>query len=471
MSGPSSGVSPTYSSEGQRQSFRRLLQSSFLRFIRAEAASGIVLIVSTVLALGLANSPVREGFANLWSMVIELRAYRLSLALSLRDWINDGLMAVFFLVVGMEIKRELIQGELASLKKAALPVVAAAGGMLVPAAIFLLCTSGTSFQRGFGIPTATDIAFTVGVMAILGRRVPLGAKVFVTALAIADDLGAVVVIAVFYSSHAALAGLIPVVGLTLILVGLNWLGVRNLAIYLLLGGLLWLAMHSAGVHATLAGILLAMCIPLTGRHGDRDFLVAAEHALRIYSAEPAGATETERDSLTEHRESALRALAEVIAGMKSPLHRLEQQLHSVVAFAVLPLFALANAGVELPPLSQGVSALVSHPVTMGVCLGLVLGKPLGIFGFGVAAIRLGLGDLPSRTGYRALLGSAMLAGIGFTMSIFITGLAFHDAALITAAKLGVLSGSLCSALLGVIWLRWFSPMPSAQIRAPESRPQ
>ena len=453
--------------DSQRQSFRRLLQSSFLRFIRAEAASGIILIITTIVALALANSPLRQRFASLWSMEIELRAYRVALALPLRDWINDGLMAVFFLIVGMEIKRELIQGELASLKKAALPVVAAVGGMLVPALIFLSFTYGTPQSRGFGIPTATDIAFTVGVMAILGRRVPLGAKVFVTALAIADDLGAVVVIAIFYSSHAALIGLLPVLGLTLILVGFNWLGVRRLSVYLIGGVLLWLAMHSAGVHATLAGIVLAMCIPLTGRHGDRDFMVAAEHAVNVYEDGLFGDAAVERDQLGERRESALRALAEVIAGMKSPLHRLEQHLHPLVAFGILPLFALANAGVELPALSSSDSSLWQQPVTLGVFFGLLVGKPLGIFVFGFLAIKLGLGAMPSRTTYRVLLGSAMLAGIGFTMSIFITGLAFRDPALVTAAKLGVLSGSLGSALLGVVWLRLFSPQPSDAVRPPQ----
>jgi NhaA family Na+:H+ antiporter len=453
--------------DSQRQSFRRLLQSSFLRFIRAEAASGIILIITTVVALALANSPLRQRFASLWSMEIELRAYRVALALPLRDWINDGLMAVFFLIVGMEIKRELIQGELASLKKAALPVVAAVGGMLVPALIFLSFTYGTPQSRGFGIPTATDIAFTVGVMAILGRRVPLGAKVFVTALAIADDLGAVVVIAIFYSSHAALIGLLPVLGLTLILVGFNWLGVRRLSVYLIGGVLLWLAMHSAGVHATLAGIVLAMCIPLTGRHGDRDFMVAAEHAVNVYEDGLFGDVVDDPDQLRERRESALRALAEVIAGMKSPLHRLEQHLHPLVAFGILPLFALANAGVELPALSSSGSSLWQQPVTLGVFFGLLVGKPLGIFVFGFLAIKLGLGAMPSRTTYRVLLGSAMLAGIGFTMSIFITGLAFRDPALVTAAKLGVLSGSLGSALLGVVWLRLFSPQPSDAVRPPQ----
>lgn len=445
------------SSPGQRQSFRRLLQSSFLRFIRAEAASGVVLIISTVIALGLANSPWRESFAKLWSAVIELRVHRFSLALSVRDWINDGLMAVFFLVVGLEIKRELLQGELASLRKAALPVVSALGGMLVPALFFLGFTHGTPQSRGFGIPTATDIAFTVGVMALLGRRVPLGAKVFVTALAIADDLGAVVVIAVFYSHHTALWGLLPVVGLLLSLLALNLLGVRRLAPYLGMGVLLWLAMHSAGVHATLAGVVLAMCIPITGRHDAEDFVMAAEHAVSVYGERADG--EEDQDNLRERREASLRALAEVITGMKSPLHRLEQHLHTVVAFGILPLFALGNAGVELPT-GSSLTALVMQPVSLGAFFGLLCGKPIGIFAFGVIAIKLGLGAMPSRTSYRVLFGSAMLAGIGFTMSIFITGLAFTDRAQVTEAKVGVLLGSLCAALLGSLWLR-LCPSPSA----------
>lgn len=458
MRDPVSLAEPPSVANPQRQSFRRLLQSSFLRFIRAEAASGVVLIINTVIALLVANSPWRDSFAKLWSSVIELRVHRVALALPVRDWINDGLMAVFFLVVGLEIKRELLQGELASLRKAALPVVSALGGMLVPALIFLGFTHGTPLARGFGIPTATDIAFTVGVMALLGRRVPLGAKVFVTALAIADDLGAVVVIAVFYSHHTALWGLLPIAGLVLLLLSLNVLGVRRLAPYLVLGVFLWLAMHSAGVHATLAGVVLAMCIPISGRHDDQDFLIAAEHAVSTYGEHADG--EEDQDNLRERREASLRALAEVIAGMKSPLHRLEQHLHTVVAFGILPLFALANAGVELP-MGQSLKTLVMQPVSLGVFFGLLCGKPIGIFVFGALAIKLGLGAMPSRTSYRVLFGSSMLAGIGFTMSIFITSLAFSDPAQVTEAKVGVLLGSLCAAMLGSLWLRLCSPSPSS----------
>lgn len=382
-----------------------------MRFIRAEAASGIILIVNTVLALWLANSALHGRVEQIWQLAFSIPG--VGAPLSLRELVSDGLMALFFLVVGLEIKRELIDGELASVRRAALPVLGALGGMLAPALIYLAFTGGSPFARGFGIPTATDIAFTVGVMTLLGRRVPLGAKVFVTALAIADDLGAVVVIAIFYSHFGSLLSMLPVIGLTLLLMGLHLLSVRRLVVYLPIGALLWLAMHRAGVHATLSGVVLAMAIP--------------------------------------YREGQSTSASSV-----SPLHRLEQTLHPVVAFGILPLFALANAGVLLPPPALAWQVFHSQPVTLGVFFGLLLGKPIGIFACSVLAIRLGIGTLPSHTSYRVLFGSAMLAGIGFTMSIFITGLAFSDASVVAAAKTGVLAGSVCSALLGSLFLRFVS---------------
>ncbi len=396
-----------------RKSIRRLIQTAFVRFIRAEAASGIVLIINTLLALGLANSRFGEAVSAFWQTTPTLPWLGVSVRLSLRDVIGDGLMAVFFLVVGLEIKRELIAGELASVRRAALPVLAALGGMLVPALCYLAFTSGTPLARGFGIPTATDIAFTVGVMTLLGKRVPIGAKVFITALAIADDLGAVVVIAIFYSQLGSLISMLPVVGLSLLLLVLNLLGVRRLVIFLPIGGLLWWAMHHAGVHATLAGVVLAMAIPLRA--------------------------ETDEQRVQQ-----------------SPLHRLEQKLHLVVAFGILPLFALANAGVTLPAPADMWESFRSQPVTIGVFVGLLIGKPVGIFCASVLAIRLRIGAMPSLTSYGVLFGSSMLAGIGFTMSIFITGLAFSSPPQVTAAKIGVLSGSLCAALAGSLWLRFVS---------------
>ncbi|MFO0578228.1 MAG: Na+/H+ antiporter NhaA [Polyangia bacterium] len=442
-------------------------QTTFLRFLQAEATGGVLLIIATVVAMVLANSRYAEPFAALWQNHLELRFGRFAIELTVHEWINDGLMACFFLVVGLEIKRELLQGELASFRRAALPVLAAVGGMAAPGLIFTLVTSGTGHGRGWGIPTATDIAFTVGVMTLLGRRVPLWSKVFVTALAIADDLGAVVVIALFYSGKLVPAALIGVVGSTLLLIGMNRLGVRRLAPYLLVGAMLWVAMLRSGVHATLAGVILGMCIPLRESRPLTDFLDTAERALRVLrspdrhgpgdGAEP-GADEAHSPlHHTEHKEAVLASVLDAIFGLRSPLHRLGHALHDAVALGVLPLFALCNAGVRLPQQEAEIRAALAQPVTAGVFFGLLVGKPLGILIASYLAVKLRLGELPAGGTFRQLLGAALLAGIGFTMSIFITGLAYADADLVTSAKLGILGGSLVSATLGALWLRFVAP--------------
>lgn len=395
-----------------RVAVRRRLKSAFLRFLRAQATSGVFLLFCTSVALFLANSAWAVPFERFWQSFPELSGTKLRLGMSLRDFVSDGLMTVFFLVVGLEIKRELLDGELSSRRKAALPVLGALGGMLAPAFLFLAFTHGTPSARGFGIPTATDIAFTVGVMTLLGSRVPLGAKVFLTALAIADDLGAVVLIAIFYTHLSEPLLLLVVLGLGLGLAGLNVLGVRRLLPYGLLGLLLWMALHKVGIHPTLAGVAVAAAIPLV-RTGQPD---------------------DER---------------------RCPLHRLIRWLHPYVAFLILPLFALAQAGVPMPAPSQASALFWQNPISLGATVGLVVGKPLGIFCASLLAVRLKLGVLPEHVSHATLLGASMLAGIGFTMSIFITGLAFADPKQVTAAKLGVLFGSLLSALCGSLFLRIF----------------
>lgn len=441
-------------------------QTTFLRFLKAEATGGVLLIVAAAVAMVLMNSRYAAPFEALWQSHLELRAGRFALELTLREWINDGLMALFFLVVGLEIKRELLQGELASPRRAALPVLAAVGGMAAPGLIFFLLTRGAGLQRGWGIPTATDIAFTVGVMALLGRRVPLWSKVFVTALAIADDLGAVVVIAIFYTGKLVLAPLAGVAGATLLLIGLNRLGVRRLAPYLLVGAALWLAMLRSGVHATLAGVILGMCVPLRETRPAQDFVDAALHAVQILRGEPATdpdppepapAPDDHAPHPTEGRESALAAVLSTIYGLRSPLHRLGDALHGAVALGVLPLFALGNAGVPLSLPGTGSGPVLAQPVITGAFFGLLLGKPLGIVTASFLAVRLGIGELPPGGSFRQLLGAAMLAGIGFTMSIFITGLAYTEDPLVQSAKLGILAGSLTSALAGTLWLRFAAP--------------
>lgn len=388
---------------------RRQARALFLRFLRAEATGGALLILAAVAAMVLANSPSAERFAALWHHPLSLGLGRFALQLSLHAWINDGLMATFFLVVGLEIKRELVHGELASPRRAALPVLAALGGMIAPGLVFTALTWGTGLGRGWGIPTATDIAFTVGVMTLLGRRVPLWTKVFVTALAIADDLGAVIVIAIFYTGRIAIAPLVGVAGMTLLLLALNRLRVRRLWPYLILGLPLWVAMLQSGVHATLAGVLLGLCVPVS----------------------------IDEQTATEPAESG---------------SALEHAIHRSVTLAVLPLFALCNAGVVLPRVGPDLWETLRHPVTAGVFCGLLLGKPLGICAASVLAVRLRLGELPAGGTVRQLVGAAMLAGIGFTMSIFVTGLAYAEPKLVASAKLGIILGSLGSAILGAAWL-------------------
>jgi NhaA family Na+:H+ antiporter len=448
-------------------------QTTFLRFLQAETTGGVLLIIATAVAMLLANSRYAEPFAALWQNHLELRFGRFAIELTVHEWINDGLMACFFLVVGLEIKRELLQGELGSFRRAALPVLAAVGGMAAPGLIFTLVTQGTGHGRGWGIPTATDIAFTVGVMTLLGRRVPLWSKVFVTALAIADDLGAVVVIALFYTGTLALGALAWVAGATLVLVGMNRLGVRRLAPYLIVGAMLWVAMLRSGVHATLAGVILGMCIPLRESRPLADFLDASERALRVLrrpgrpkgsdgSDGGDGADEAQPPlAHTEHKEAVLAAVLDAIVGLRSPLHRLGHALHGAVAIGVLPLFALCNAGVRLPLQGPELTAALLQPVTAGVFFGLLVGKPIGIVAASFLAVRLRLGELPVGGTFRQLFGAAMLAGIGFTMSIFITGLAYAEPALVTSAKLGILGGSLASATLGALWLRFVAPTRTA----------
>ncbi|TPK94381.1 MULTISPECIES: Na+/H+ antiporter NhaA [unclassified Mesorhizobium] len=371
---------------------------SILReFLDGEAAGGIILMVAAALALIVANSPLAATYFAV------LHAYLGPLSVS--HWINDGLMAVFFLLVGLEIKREVLDGQLSTWPRRVLPGIAAAGGMLVPALVYVLINrDNAAALSGWAIPTATDIAFALGVLSLLGSRVPASLKVFLTALAIIDDLGAVIIIALFYTGGLSLAYLAAAFVVIALLVVLNRMRAMKLWPYLLLGALLWVLVLKSGVHATLAGVALALTIPLERSPG-------ISHDL-------------------EH----------------SPLHRLEHGLHRLVPFLVIPIFGFANAGVSLGGLSF--AALV-EPLTLGVAAGLVLGKLVGVFGSSALAIRFGLADLPANAGWLHMLGISLLCGIGFTMSLFIGLLAFAgDPALQDAVKVGILAGSLIAALLG-----------------------
>ncbi|WP_407316067.1 Na+/H+ antiporter NhaA [Pseudomonas sp. nanlin1] len=368
------------------------------RFFAAEAAGGLVLMGAALAALIVANSPLAAAyFATLH--------FKLA-GLSVEHWINDGLMAVFFMLVGLEIKREMLVGQLASWSQRALPGFAALGGMLVPALIYVAFNADNpQTLGGWAIPAATDIAFALGVLSLLGKRVPVSLKIFLSALAILDDLGAVVIIALFYTSGLSVPMLLAAVGVVVLLVLLNRSGVKRLLPYLLLGAVLWFCMLQSGIHATLAGVILALCIPL----GDPD------------------------------------------APGRSPLQFLEEKLHPWVAFAVVPIFGFANAGVALGGIRP---ADLLDPVPLGVALGLLVGKQVGIFALAVLAIRAGLARLPEGSSWLQLYGVAALCGIGFTMSLFIGALAFPGSPhLIDEVKVGVLMGSILAALLGVVILR------------------
>ncbi|TGQ87007.1 Na+/H+ antiporter NhaA [Mesorhizobium sp. M8A.F.Ca.ET.208.01.1.1] len=375
--------------------------SVFREFLDSEAAGGIILMVAAALALIVANSPLAETYFAV------LHAYLGPLSVS--HWVNDGLMAVFFLLVGLEIKREMLDGQLSTWPRRVLPGIAAAGGMVVPALVYVAVNSNNpAALSGWAIPTATDIAFALGVLSLLGSRVPASLKVFLTALAIIDDLGAVIIIAIFYTSGLSLAYLGAAFAVIAVLVVLNRMRMMRLVPYLVLGAILWVLVLKSGVHATLAGVALALTIPLERSAG-------IGHDL-------------------DH----------------SPLHRLEHGLHKLVAFIVIPIFGFANAGVSLAGLSFG--ALI-EPLTLGVAAGLVVGKLVGVFGSSALAIRFGLADLPAHAGWMHMLGISLLCGIGFTMSLFIGLLAFaSDMALQDAVKVGILAGSFVAALLGAALL-------------------
>ncbi|MEW6681444.1 MAG: Na+/H+ antiporter NhaA [Nitrospirota bacterium] len=414
----------------------------FERFVKLESSGGVLLLGCSLLALLAANSLWAGAVEHLWETPVTIGAGRWILTLSLHHWINDGLMAIFFFVIGLEIKREFLVGELASPRHAALPVAAAVGGMAIPAAIYALFNGGTPTARGWGIPMATDIAFAIGILTLLGKRVPLSLKVFLTALAIVDDLGSVVVIALFYTETINWGSVFPGLIILVVLMELNRQGVRHPLVYGVLGLGLWFAVLSSGIHATIAGVLLAMTIPSRARLDSDQFLAQSRATLEEF--ERAGHSR-EDEFISEAHQSALQALKSGTIHVQTPMERLEHTLHPGMQFVVMPLFALANAGVSFSGLGL---ELLADPVVLGVFFGLVVGKQVGIFLFAWGAVRAGLAALPSELGWRHIYGAAWLGGIGFTMSLFIANLAFAESALLSSAKLGILSASLVAGLTG-----------------------
>ena len=425
--------------------------SPFRSFIQAEASSGILLMGAALVALIWANSPWAPLYTELWDTDISIHFGDLEVSESLLLWINDGLMAMFFFVVGLEIKRELLAGELASPRLAALPLLAAAGGMLVPALVYIGLNFGTPEAHGWGVPMATDIAFSLGILYLLGDRVPAGLKIFLASLAIADDLGAVIAIALFYTSDISFLSLLAGAGLLVFVALLNRLGVRSPLVYGLFGiGGVWLAFLFSGVHPTIAGVLMAMTIPASMRINPAGFLHRSRAALTRFEE----ASDPMAHTLTNTAlQNALHELDVATDHAITPLRRLEKALHPWVSFLILPLFALANAGVSL---EGGFGSVLTNRVTMGIILGLVIGKQVGVTLFSWLAVRMGLAELPSGVGWRHLYGVSWLAGIGFTMSLFIGGLAFTDASHLAMAKVGVLAGSVIAGLVGAFLLLSFS---------------
>jgi NhaA family Na+:H+ antiporter len=431
------------------QTQRSRAAAAFQDFAERGVLAGFLLIAATLVAIVWANSPWASSYFHLWEVKLSLGFASRPVIGSLHHWINDGLMAVFFLLVGLEIKREVLVGELSSPRQAALPFAAAVGGMLVPAVLYSMVNLGGEGLRGWGIPMATDIAFALGVLTLLGPRVPLGLKVFLTALAIVDDMGAVAVIALFYTSTISWGAMAMAVVALLLLLAMNRLGLRQLSPYLLGGVVLWGALLSSGVHATIAGVLLAMAIPSRTRINAQEFSARARELLDEFDRSETG------DLLvltSKGQQEALYALDVAASGVQAPLLKLEHALHGPVSYLIMPLFAFANAGVSL----VGLTSVLTDRVTVGVILGLLIGKPAGVMLFSWLAVRVGVAQLPAVVGWRELHGAAWLAGIGFTMSLFVGNLAFGEGPLLTSAKVGILLGSLVAGSVG-----WFLVRRSA----------
>lgn len=371
----------------------KTIDKLFLEFIRSEKSGGIVLIFVTAISLTLANVSWVGGYVDFWHLPL--------FGHSVTHWINDGLMAVFFLLIGLELEREFYIGELSNIKKSSLPIIAALGGMIVPASLYLLLNWGSQEQSGAGIPMATDIAFAIGVLSILGSRIPYSLKVFLTALAVIDDLGAIVIIAIFYTKSLSIAYLAISLGIWILLIGLNRAGIRRLPVYLLLGLGVWYFMLLSGVHSTISGVLLAFAIPFAG------------------------------------------------GGEDSPSYRLQHFLHKPVAYFILPLFAAANTSIVL---NGSVFSGIFESSSLGIAVGLLAGKPIGIFLFSFLGARTGLCSLPEGIDFKSILGVGFLGGIGFTMSIFITMLAFDAPALVDVSKIMILTSSTIAGIIGYLWL-------------------
>lgn len=415
--------------------------STIEHFLHIEAFSGIVLLAAAAMALVVANSPWAESYHAIWHAPVTLGIGAWQFTQTLHFWINDGLMTIFFLVVGMEIRREIHEGALSTVRLATLPLVAAIGGVAVPALIYIVLNLGGTQLQGWAVPTATDIAFAVGVLALLGRSIPGNVRIFLLALAIIDDIVAILIIAVFYSGGLEYGGFLIAGIAILMIVGMQWIGIASAYVYIVPGAVLWIGLLQTGAHPTLAGVVLGLMTPV---------LHARAHALPLSSAQEAiQALGTHTTTDAHHLRQPLKQLRLAHRNFLPPVSRVQMALHPWVAFGIMPLFALANAGVSLNQINMSLDG--AQTVMLGVTFALVLGKPLGIIGLSWVAVRSGLCSLPPHVSWAGVTLVGLLAGIGFTMSIFIATLAFDHTVLLDAAKLGVLLSSLLAAMLGLAW--------------------
>jgi NhaA family Na+:H+ antiporter len=423
--------------------YRRVFQTA-LAFMQVEAAGGLVMLAAGVAALIWANSPWWESYFDFWHTHITVDANIFDIELNLQEWVNDALMVIFFFVVGLEIKRELVHGELSSVRRALLPAAGALGGMAAPALIYTVFnTAPDGIGHGWGVPVATDIAFAVGVLSLLSRRVPFSLKVFLLALAIADDIGGITVIAVFYTSDMNFLALgLAALGI-LVIAMMNRSGVRTINVYVAAGTVLWLLMLESGIHATISGVILGLMAPASYFYNPKTFATSAEDLLERYKL----AQEAES---SEVQASILSQMEDLTHGTEAPLDRLERALQRWVAFGIVPVFALANAGVHIS--SGTVDAAVGSPVSQGVFLGLLLGKPVGIFLVTYVAVKLRICEMPTGSTWPQVFGIGILGGIGFTVALLITDLAFNNELGVDEAKLGVLTASVAAGILGLVFL-------------------
>ncbi len=418
-------------------------KSMLERFVHSETSGSILLFAATVAALVWANSPWSASYFALWKLPLQL-GRRPLLSMDLHHWIDDGLMVLFFLVVGLEIKREIVKGELASFRQAALPIMAALGGMILPALIYFVLNREGVGAHGWGIPMATDIGFALGVLALLGKRIPSSLRVFMLALAIVDDVGAILVIAFFYTPSISLLALAAAGGLLVVLIGLS---VRRapLAVYAVVGICFWAAVLSSGVHATIAGVILGLVAPITPKYRPEQLAESAEPLLKNFRDQILSQNKTSA-------EATITELDELLRGTDSIAERLERSVHPWVCFLILPLFALASAGTALS--TTQLKLAYSSPIALGIFLGLLLGKAVGITLLSFLAVKFKIAAMADGLTWNGIAGVGLLAGVGFTVALFISGLSFEDPTLVAIAKVAVLAVSLSAGCVGYLYLRF-----------------